>query len=97
MNVICTESTTTLKSPLEAFYSNSTILISGGNGFLGKVLVEKLLRCFNVSKIFLLMRAKNGENVEMRSKKFFHENVSFKDENRVLSLKIFFCCRSLRK
>jgi alcohol-forming fatty acyl-CoA reductase len=66
-----------LKSPLEAFYSNSTVLISGGNGFLGKVLVEKLLRCFDVAKIYLLMRVKHGEDVEQRMKKFLNDAVSF--------------------
>lgn len=74
MNVICTESL--LKNPLEMFYSNSTVLISGGNGFLGKVLVEKLLRCFDVAKIYLLMRVKDGEDVEQRMKKFLNESVS---------------------
>lgn len=85
MNVICTAST--LKSPLEAFYSNSTVLISGGNGFLGKVLVEKLLRCFDVTRIFLLMRAKNGEDVEIRVQKLLKEPVSLKMLSRYAGTK----------
>lgn len=67
------------ESPLEMFYDNSTVLISGGNGYLGKVLIEKLLRCFDIAKIYLLMRAKNGENVEMRMEKFLNETVSDDD------------------
>lgn len=69
-------------SPLEAFYSNSTVLISGGNGFLGKVLIEKLLRCFDIAKIYLLMRAKNGEDVEERMENFLKEAVSDDDNFR---------------
>lgn len=69
-------------SPLEAFYSNSTVLISGGNGFLGKVLIEKLLRWFDIARIYLLMRAKNGEDVERRTENFLNETVSDDDNFR---------------
>jgi alcohol-forming fatty acyl-CoA reductase len=60
------------------FYKDSTILITGGTGFLGKVLVEKLLRCFQVKKIFLLVRRKNDENPEERLKKYSKESVKSK-------------------
>lgn len=65
-------------SPLESFYKNSTILITGGNGFLGKVLVEKLLRCFDVNRIYLLIRSKDDENVERRIEKFTSEPVKMR-------------------
>lgn len=81
----------TTMSPLEAFYNNSTVLISGGNGFLGKVLIEKLLRCFDIAKIYLLMRAKNGEDVEGRMKKFLNETVSDDDNFRHDLQFAFFC------
>uniref|UniRef100_A0A182SN28 Fatty acyl-CoA reductase n=1 Tax=Anopheles maculatus TaxID=74869 RepID=A0A182SN28_9DIPT len=45
-----------------SFYSNTTILVTGGTGFLGKVLLEKILRCLGVRKVFLAIRAKNGRN-----------------------------------
>ncbi|XP_049289203.1 fatty acyl-CoA reductase wat-like [Anopheles funestus] len=42
------------------FYRNATILVTGGTGFLGKVLLEKILRCLNVRKVFLAIRSKDG-------------------------------------
>lgn len=54
------------------------MLITGGTGFLGKVLVEKLLRIFRVKKIYLLIRMKNNMNVEDRLDNFFKETVVIK-------------------
>lgn len=51
-------------------------MITGGNGFVGKVLIEKLLRCFDVEKIYLLIRSKNDEDVEKRMENFLNEPVS---------------------
>lgn len=62
-------------NPVELFYKNSTVLVTGGNGFLGTALVEKLLRCFDVKRVFLLLRAKNNENFEQRSRHFFEKDV----------------------
>jgi alcohol-forming fatty acyl-CoA reductase len=58
------------------FYKDSTVLITGGTGFLGKVLVEKLLRCLGVKRIYLLIRAKNEMNAEQRLVEYFKETVS---------------------
>ncbi|RUP48553.1 male sterility protein-domain-containing protein [Jimgerdemannia flammicorona] len=38
------------------FFNDKTILLTGGTGFLGMCLVEKLLRTANISKIFILVR-----------------------------------------
>ncbi|ETN62203.1 hypothetical protein AND_006109 [Anopheles darlingi] len=53
------------------FYRNATVLITGGTGFIGKVLVEKLLRCFEVKKIFLLIRRKGSASPAERLQRMF--------------------------
>lgn len=49
------------------FFAGKTVFITGGTGFMGKVLLEKLLRsCPAVSKIYLLIRPKKGQNAHER-------------------------------
>ena len=47
-------------SDIAAFFNDKSVFITGATGFMGKVLVEKLLRCTNVRKIYLLIRPKKG-------------------------------------
>lgn len=43
------------------FFAGRDIFITGGTGFMGKVLMEKLLRsCPNINKIFMLSRPKKN-------------------------------------
>ncbi|KPI96441.1 Putative fatty acyl-CoA reductase CG5065 [Papilio xuthus] len=53
-------------SNVERFYAGSNIFLTGGSGFIGKHLIEKLFRCCNVNKIYLLLRSKKGKNVQQR-------------------------------
>lgn len=60
-------------------YAEQSVLITGATGFLGKVLVEKLLRdCPNVKKIYILLRAKKGDSLEKRFENF-KNLIVFKD------------------
>lgn len=54
------------------FYENKTILITGVTGFIGKVLLEKLLRqCSNVKKIYVLIRPLKSKTPEERLQNIF--------------------------
>ncbi|XP_055602545.1 putative fatty acyl-CoA reductase CG8306 [Uranotaenia lowii] len=54
-------------SSVQSFYKNKNIFITGGTGFLGIAIVEKILRsCPDVGGIYLLMRPKKGKNVAER-------------------------------
>lgn len=61
------------------FYRDRSIFITGGTGFMGKVLVEKLLRsCPGIKNIYLLMRPKKGQNVQQRLQELLNAPVSVK-------------------
>ncbi|XP_062917667.1 fatty acyl-CoA reductase 1 isoform X4 [Mobula hypostoma] len=49
------------------FYVGKNVLITGATGFMGKVLLEKLLRsCPGVKTAYILVRAKAGQNSQAR-------------------------------
>lgn len=62
-------------SPIAEFYSGKTVFITGATGFMGKVLVEKLLRSTGVTRIFLLIRPKKGVQTELRLKTLLESSV----------------------
>lgn len=59
------------------YYAGKSIFITGATGFMGKVIVEKLLRtCPDIKKIYLLMRGKKGHNSKERLDGFLNVRVS---------------------
>jgi nucleoside-diphosphate-sugar epimerase len=49
------------------FFEHRNVFVTGGTGFLGKVLLEKLLRsCPDVGNIYVLMRNKKGKEPSQR-------------------------------
>lgn len=63
---------------LADFYVNKSIFITGASGFLGKVLIEKLLySCSDLKNIYILVRPKRGKLVETRVEEMFKLPVSF--------------------
>jgi hypothetical protein len=59
--------TMTAASDIPGFFKGRCVFITGGTGFMGKVLVEKLLRsCPDIATIYLLIRPKRGNDVRIR-------------------------------
>ena len=53
------------------FFEGKNIFVTGASGFLGKVLLEKLLRsCPYVGNIFVLVRPKKGKEPSERVQNF---------------------------
>lgn len=49
------------------FFNDQEIFITGGTGYVGKVLIEKLLRsCKGIKKIYILARLREGESEQDR-------------------------------
>eukprot|EP00357_Protocruzia_adherens_P036375 CAMPEP_0115042952 /NCGR_PEP_ID=MMETSP0216-20121206/46573_1 /TAXON_ID=223996 /ORGANISM="Protocruzia adherens, Strain Boccale" /LENGTH=494 /DNA_ID=CAMNT_0002425167 /DNA_START=140 /DNA_END=1621 /DNA_ORIENTATION=+ len=63
---------------LDNFYDNKTLLVSGCTGFVGKVMLEKLLTTFpKIKKIFILVRARSDASVVERFQKDILESPCF--------------------
>ncbi|XP_033204452.1 fatty acyl-CoA reductase 1-like isoform X3 [Bombus vancouverensis nearcticus] len=61
---------------IEGFYSGTGILMTGATGFVGKGLLEKLIRtCSRIAAIFILIRPKRNQTIEQRFKKLIDDPV----------------------
>lgn len=57
----------TSNASVRDFYKGRSILVTGGTGFMGKVLIEKLLYTVpEIANIYILMRPKRGKSVLQR-------------------------------
>lgn len=63
-------------TPIQQFYKECNIFITGGTGFLGKVLLNKILSsCPGIENIYLLVRSKRGKDVNSRVEEIFEDPV----------------------
>lgn len=52
---------------IKEFYSGKHVLVTGATGFMGKVLVEKLLRSIpDIGDVYILVRQKRGKTSKER-------------------------------
>jgi len=50
------------ESPVGSMFEGRSVFITGASGFIGRVLLEKLLRCYpGIKRIYILMRAKRNQ------------------------------------
>jgi fatty acyl-CoA reductase len=74
-------------SEITEYYNNKSIFITGGTGFIGKVLIEKLLRsCYDLKTIYVLVRSKKGHNPKQRLNELLHCKV----KKKIFFRKFFF-------
>lgn len=65
-------------TPVQEFFRDATVFITGGTGFIGKSLLEKLLRtCPHIKRIYLLSRPKKDISSEERIRKLLQLRVIF--------------------
>ncbi|XP_014614679.1 PREDICTED: putative fatty acyl-CoA reductase CG5065, partial [Polistes canadensis] len=62
------------RSEIATFYSGKIIFITGGLGFLGRLILEKVLRCCpDIKTVYLLIRAKKQQDPYTRFKDYFND------------------------
>ena len=60
------------------WYTDKNIFITGATGFIGKVLLEKLLRsCPSIGKLYLLIRPKKSQDCHQRIEEISQSPVRF--------------------
>lgn len=73
------------ESNIVEFYEGRSVFITGATGFMGKVLVEKLLRsCPGINRLYLLMRPSRGKEVTIRLQELISNEVRLHMYNMVL-------------
>lgn len=75
---------------ISQFLSGKNIFITGGTGFLGTVLIERLLSATpDIGNVYLLIRAKNGFSAEDRIERLMSKVVSSFSDSFAVSTQPF--------
>jgi fatty acyl-CoA reductase len=64
-------------SEVQRFYDGKCLFVTGVTGFVGKFLLEKILRSCNPSCVYVLIRKKRGLSSEKRLKQFLEKEPVF--------------------
>ncbi|XP_071576188.1 fatty acyl-CoA reductase wat-like [Temnothorax nylanderi] len=92
--------TNNCQNEIPEFFAGCNVLITGGSGFLGILLIEKLLRCCpDIGKLYVFMRAKKEKSPEQRIREHFDNSVydRLKKEQPNFSTKIIMIEADLSK
>jgi fatty acyl-CoA reductase len=66
------------ESIIADFFQDRSVFITGSTGFVGKVLVEKLLRsCPKIKRLYLLMRTSPNKDIATRRNELINNQVMF--------------------
>ena len=55
-------------------FSSGAVLLTGASGYVGALVLEKLLRCTNVEKVYVMLRAKKDQAVQSRLDKMLNSS-----------------------
>ncbi|XP_050411119.1 fatty acyl-CoA reductase 1 [Patella vulgata] len=78
---------TTSEMGISEFYAGQTLLITGCTGFMGKVLLEKLLRsCPEIERIYVLIRSKRGQSATERLETLLKSKLFDKVRNETINI-----------
>ena len=65
------------RTGIKEFYAGKHVMITGATGFMGKVLVEKLLRSIpDIGNVYILVREKRGKTSKERLENLLSSRVS---------------------
>jgi fatty acyl-CoA reductase len=62
---------------IKSHFSGSTVLLTGASGYIGSLVLEKLLRTTRPKRIYVLLRSKNGQDTSSRLLKLFQSSPVF--------------------
>jgi len=63
---------------VKEFYKDKIILITGCTGFIGKIILEKLIRtCSDFKTIYVMIRKRQGTTLDARMKKEIYDSYLF--------------------
>lgn len=66
-----------MESSICEFYKDKSVFITGASGLVGQIAIEKLLRCCEVKKIYVLIRNKKNQTWQQRIEKMCEDEVGW--------------------